>query len=374
MADYGEAPNSVKDASRELKAQNGFNTVLEAEKSGDAAPTKLRENGDSRLNTRALEIPKATSEPASWLSWFSKSEIAIENKDNIDGDVSSADENGPQQIPLKGLQDASTSAKQRRNSDPSLVSSSAKQVGASRPWLSLWGNASTQTKSSPSASAVGVASSTTNDSNATVSEHGRLTGMELRPPSPSHTFQQPANGTKPSCRWVSWSRRESKTGDEKTRPGSEVREPSFARSPRSRLESAFMDEAIERVANKASNRQRPQSPKGTEDLKRSRGSADETQKLHRTEAILLGPKENSKVDINFKEKPLPANLLLPALRATYSPIERPSLIQQISKLLQMSSSLEPKHVDIVHNPPLVKKALAIVSSASTIKCMALLHG
>ena len=52
------------------------------------------------------------------------------------------------------------------------------------------------------------------------------------------------------------------------------------------------------------------------------------------------------------------NLLLPPFKSTYRTASRPGLIEQLSRLFQIGSSAEPKHVDLC-NPPKIKRALSI---------------
>ncbi|KAI9718414.1 MAG: hypothetical protein M1812_004135 [Candelaria pacifica] len=58
------------------------------------------------------------------------------------------------------------------------------------------------------------------------------------------------------------------------------------------------------------------------------------------------------------QKSLP-NLVLPAFKSTYSEIQTPSMLQQITRLLLYNDQPATKHVSIIREPPRVKKALAI---------------
>ncbi|KAF6231579.1 hypothetical protein HO173_010331 [Letharia columbiana] len=353
-----------RDQFTEYESRNGSSTAPEGEKSDDGTPENTAKNCDTRPESKShvSEVPKAANESTSWLNWFSKSETVTENGTSTarrDDDASSAGKNTPQSFISDVLQDGSASPKPRRNSEPSPVSPSAQQEEAPRSWLSLWSNASTQTKSSSSASAIGVASNPQRDSFGTEPQTGKVSDAGSCPMSTPQTPQQPTDGAKPSYGWAFWSRDQPKSDVEKTRPGSEIGELALAGSSlQSKPENAVVDEAGG-VPNKVSKRQRPQSLEVAADTKKPRGSGDNAKSDSNPDAIPLDSKTKPKVDAGSKSKGMPENLLLPSFKTTYSTVGRPSLIQQISRLLQLRSTLEPKHVDIVQNPPRVRRALAI---------------
>lgn len=359
----GRTSKNERDPFRGLNVENGFKAVSEVEKSEDATPENASENRETRPESQShvLEVPKAANESMSWLNWFSKPETAAENGTSIaqaDGDASSAAKDHPQNPISETLQDATTSRKQRRNSEPSPVSPKLQQENAPRSWLSLWGNVSTQTKNSPSASVGGVASDPRNDLNGIGPRSGKADSAEPDTVSFPQS-QQPRDGAKSSYGWAFWSRDQPKSDDEQTHPGSEVGELALAGSSlQTKPESAVVDEA-RGFTNKVGKRQRPQSLEVAESSKKPWGTDDDDKKDSKPEAIPLVPKIKPKVDVDSKAKSMPENLLLPSFRTTYSSKGRPSLIKQISRLLQFSSPSEPKHVGIIQNPPRVNRALAI---------------
>lgn len=338
----------------------------EVEKSDDATLGNSSENREIRPESQSLvlDVPKAANESISWLNWFSKSEIAAEIGTSIaqaDVDASSAGKDRPQNPISETLQDASTSRKQRRKSEPSPISPTLQQEDAPRSWLSLWGNVSAQTKNNSSASVAGVASDPRNDLSGSGSRSGKADSAEPDSVSNSQPPQQPGDSTKSSYGWAFWSRDQPKSDDEKTCPGSEVGELALAgSSSQTKPESAVVDEA-RGLPNKVGKRQRPQSLGVAEDPKKSRSTDDDDKKDSKSEVTPLAPETKPKVDASSKAKSLPRNLLLPSFRTTYSSRGRPSLIHKISRLLQLSSPSEPKHVDIVQHPPRLNRALAIVS-------------
>ena len=314
------------------------------------------------------EVPKAANESVSWLNWFSKSENGTgDGRSSMqpDADAIRVGKNDPQSDVSEALQDVPIPSQQRRSSEPSPVSPNGLPEEAPRSWLRLWVNASSQIRSSSSASAIDVVSDAQNDSNGAELQTGKLADVEadlvsIRP-------QQLKDDVKSSYGWAFWSRDQPKSDDEKARPGREVGELALAgSSSQSKPENAVVDEA-RGVPNKIAKRQRPQSLEVVEDLKQPRSAGDDDAKCFTPEAVDLAPISQPKVDAGSKAKLMPENLLLPSFRSTYSEVGRPSLIQQISRFLQLSSPLAPKHVVIVQNPPRVKRALAIVSLARCVE-------
>ena len=352
-------PNTEGDTSQEPKTKNGIITVPQVEYPEDGTPTSTPDDRDTRPESRnqASVVPNATNGSASWLNWFTKSEIATEVERSIahphDGGKS-VDKNRPQDSSSDALPDAPASPKQRRNSEPSPVSPSAEQEHPPRSWLSLWGNASTETKGSSSASALGLAPNSLDVSNKLEPRNSKLLSSLQR-------SKQPVDGAKSSYGWGFWSRDQPKSDDVKTCPGSGVGELALAGlSSQSKPEIAVVDEA-KGLPREVGKRQTRQSLEAADDPKKLGGIRNDAQQKVKPGVIPLVPETNTQVDACPKAKAMPQNLLLPSFRSTFSTVEKPSLIQQISRLLRTSSSSEPKRVDIVQYPPRVKRALAIVS-------------
>ena len=373
MTGAAEKPSNTEgNTSQEPKTNGGFDTVPEAEYPEDGTPISTSNDHDTRPESRnqASVVPNTTNGSASWLNWFCKSEIATGVERSMahpEGSGSSMDKNRPQSSSSDALQDAPTSPKQRRNSEPSPVSPSVEQERPPRTWLSLWGNASTETKGSPSASALGLASNPLDGSNKIESPNSKLLDAETVPLSSPQCSKQSVDGAKSSYGWTFWTRDQPKGNDERTCPGSEIGELALAgSSSQSKPESAVVDES-KGLPNQVGKRQTRQSLEAADDPKKHRGIRNDAQQKVKPEIIPLGLKTNTQVDACSKAKAIPKNLLLPSFRSTYSTVEKPSLIQQISRLLRMSSSSESKRVDIVQYPPRVKRALAIVSLAQHVQ-------
>ena len=370
-ANNGITSTNEIDRSKEQEIRNASNTILEAEKPRNAIPEDASNTHETRPESQhqVSEVPKAVNESASWLNWFSRPEIAIEGETGIaqpDGNATGANKDPPQCTAPDVIQSAPNSPKQRRNSDPNPVSPNITQQEVPRSWLSLWGNASRQTKGSSSASATGLALHAQNGPLDTECHAGKVDDVISDTVSTPQPPQKSADGPKSSYGWAFWSKDQPKSDDAKTSSVSEIGELALAgSSSQCKPKTATVDEAKE-VPKKTGNRQRLQSLEADENPNRTQGSRDDAKKDCKREGVPLAPDIKPKTDNSSNVKHIPANLLLPSFRSTYRVVGKPSLIQQISKLLQLSSPSEPNHVAIVQNPPRVKRALAIVSLAQCI--------
>ena len=357
-----------RDRPKEQELENASSTTLNAEKSRDPIPEDASNNHETRPESenQVSEVAKTVNESASWLNWFSRPEIVTADETGIakpDDNVTVANKDSPQCTVPDPLQSAPDSPKQRRNSDPNPVSPNIPQQEVPRSWLSLWGNASRQAQGSSSASATGLASHPQNDSLDTERQTGKvddvISDTVSAPPPP----QKPADGSKSSYGWAFWSKDQPKSDDEKTSSVSDIGELALAgSSSQCKPKTATVDEA-KGVQKNLGNRQRLQSLEADEDPNKTQYNRDDAKKDCKREAVPLAPNIKSKTDNSSNLKHIQENLLLPSFRSTYRAVGKPSLIQQISKLLQLSSPSEPNHVAIVQNPPRVKRALAIVSLA-----------
>ena len=365
-----------EDLRGEPVVQAGCSIPPECEKTENVTSGKTPKIHGPRPNpeSHVSEVPKAANKPTGWLNWFSKSEIATANGASISdphGDAIRAVTSRPQNTVSEALREAPASSKQRRNSEPIPVSPSVQQEEAPRSWLNLWGNASTLTKDGSSASAISVSPNPQTNNPSTSSQTGRVSDADPSPVSTPQTLQRPTDGAKSSYGWAFWSRDQPRGDVGNICAGREFGDLALAGSlSQSKPESGVID-AVRGVPDQVGKGQRPQTLDVAEDHKKPRGTGDDARKDVKMEAASSAPK--SKPNFNGpKAKPAPDNLLLPSFTSTYSTVERPSLIQQITNFLQLSSPSGSKHVNIIQNPPRVKRALAIVSLALLL-CMSLHH-
>ena len=365
-AKEGQGPAAEGVLQSDINSENGPKLVSREEKAETSTPPQrpqVVDGGDPESKDKPPDDTKATTESASWLNWFSRAENA-KGDDTIPPSLGSNNEqtsntnkDRPQSTMLQSSNDITTPAIPRRNSEPSPASPQAQEKPPTRSWLGLWGNATTQTIVTRSESATGAAKTILDSS-----EQEQSQDQKLVEPDPVTAPLPPAEslGAQRSYGWAFWSRDQSKSDDEKQSPSSNVGELALAgSSSQSKPENAVIDEA-RGVPSKVGKRQRPQSLDLPEEHKKPRNASVGVKKDVAPEPATAPPKAKPATNAGSKTKRLPDNLVLPPFKGTYQTAAKRGVIQQLSRLLHLGPQAGPKHVDIVPNPPHIKRALAIV--------------
>ncbi len=361
-------PAKPDTASQEQGLQANAEAGSAAEKvEAQETPQDISMNGDSGDKAKE-KLPgrvKSNRDSTGWLNWFSKVEIL---KDDLRPAAIARPENEEVSEVIKDRHESTIpevsqythppSHNQRRNSDPSPISPEAQPEPPPRSWLGLWGNATTQSLNSESVSPTRVtANGSINSKEPSLQSYrAEVTGPDsIANPQPV----PPSTEGGKSYGWAFWSKDQSNGDNGKTRAGSNVGELAQAGSAsQSKPETAVVDET-RGVPDKVEKRRRPQSFDPNGDNKKAK-SVDETSKRDSTINSASGSlKTKSAAETSLKAKRVPQNLLLPPFKRTYSVNGKPSLIQQLSRLLQLGSAPEPKHVGIAQTPHRIKRALAI---------------
>ncbi len=310
---------------------------------------------------KPLDENKSIRDSVGWLNWFSKVEDP-QNGNPITGTVGASKEQTVNKgkalaegTILSAPKDTHPSPTQRRSSDPSPVSPKVQQKPPPRSWLGLWGNTTTQSQNRASESASGIATPEPDQLNEAMSkvDHSGVQAQSTAIPQPP---PQPAENPR-SYGWAFWSKDETREEDGKTNSHKNIGVLAQADSPTlSKPESALVVHQ-RGVPGKIGKRERPQSLATIEDFQKSKSAEDIQKRAARSGTIITKTKSTAEASLGAKR--MPENLLLPSFKRTYSYVGRPSLIQQLSRLLQLGQPSEPKHVSIGQNPPQVKRALAI---------------
>ena len=365
-AKEGQGPATEEGLQSDANRDTGGKLVSREEKAETSAPPErpqVEDGADPESKAKPPADTKATTDSASWLNWFSRAENA-KGHDTIrptlgsnNEQTSNTNKDRPQSTMLQASNDTPTPPIPRRNSEPSPASPQAQEKPPTRSWLGLWANATTQTAVTPSDTPVEAAKANSDNL-----EQEQSRNQKLVEPYPVDTPRPPAESSGPqrSYGWAFWSRDQSKSDDEKQSPSSNVGELALAgSSSQSKPENAVIDEA-RGVPNKVGKRQRPQSLDLPEEHKKPRNASVDVKKDAASEPAAAPPKGKPAADAGSKAKRLPENLVLPPFRRTYQTVVKPGVIQQLSRLLHLGPQLGSKHVDIVQNPPHIKRALAIV--------------
>ena len=365
-AKEGQAPATEEGLQPDASDETGVKLISREEKAGTSTPPErpqLEDGADPQLKAKPPETTKATTDSASWLTWFSRAENARGDDTirpslgNNNEQTSNTNKDRPQSTMLQASDDIPTPPIPRRNSEPPPASPQAQEKPPTRSWLRLWANATTQTAVAPSESATGAAK-TTFDS----SEQEQSQNQKLVEPDPVAIPRPPAESLGPqrSYGWAFWSREQAKSDDEREGPNSSVGELALAgSSSQSKPENAIIDEA-RGVPSKVGKRQRPQSLDLPEEHKKPRNANIGIKNDAAPGPAAAPPKAKPAADAGSKPKRMPENLVLPPLKRTYQTVVKPGVMQQLSRLLHLGPQSGPKHVDIVQYPPHIKRALAIV--------------
>lgn len=288
-----------------------------------------------------------------WLGWFSKP--ANQNaQDSAVGQVIAA--NGQ----MTSVEAADPGAGVRQGQERDLGTNSS-TTGSQRSlrspsWLRLWGNVALPAEKSSMSEVTEVSRQHSHD-NTQVQNPAGNPGQDtkrslLTSQGPAHVSETPK-----STGWAFWSRENSK--DERSGSKESFGKLALAGSPsQSHPENAVIDET-QRIPTKLGRSERSKSVEKVEERKSSQLENDAGGKSEASSA-----KSTSKFidQARTRTKTSSPNLVLPSLARTYRVIEKPSIIQQLSRFLQSSRLPDTKHVSIVPDPPRIKRALAIVKS------------
>ena len=357
-------PAKADTANLKQKSQWNVEGASAAKKSEDQASDLAKSaspDTGKELKSNPEDRTNHDRESTSWLNWFSKPAPltdptrVLQTDDKVLEKTSEVCEAPSPTTTNDVSQDVNTPlAKPRSNSEPGPISPVKQQEPAPRSWLGFWGNTTTQRQSNESVDTAPTAVDAKECSQP--SQASKPTEPEPEPETTPQPDYKLADGGK-SYGWAFWSKDKPDGDGGKSAAESKSGELAQAGSAsQKKPEKASVDESAG-VPNKVEKRRRPQSA----DLE---GTVKKTASVDGTDnKDITGAKSPSTPKgMSAAEKSLTAkreDLVLPPLKSTYSIDTRPGLIQQISRLIQLGSSLEPKHVKINPNPHRIKKALAI---------------
>ncbi|KAI9774776.1 MAG: hypothetical protein M1839_001643 [Geoglossum umbratile] len=304
----------------------------------------------------------------SWLGWFSKPMQAGSGMEVLQPSQGVPSAEGPKlgvQEPVK-MSCPSPTVRQTPDQlkDNNKILDATSPTQHARSWLGFWsGSAPTQNQNGRPASSdmLEVAQnkselpldstlSVTNESLARDPVDTPMTEAPLElSPAKTKTISDGPSG------WAFWSNGRAKPIVDHSTMGGSVSEPAIVITPSQSHPQALRGEennssAIFETA-KLGKRGRPKSLDITDD---STSNIPEVGPSTKKAAKLVEQTTKQQA-----QKPLPANLLLPSFNNTYHQQESPSILQQLARLLLQGKQMPTKHVQIVRDPPHVRKAIAI---------------
>ncbi|KAL8999339.1 MAG: hypothetical protein Q9169_001765 [Polycauliona sp. 2 TL-2023] len=301
------------------------------EKTIDSATSNTASSKESELNK-----PKVSNDAPLWRAWFSRHEEPSDQEPEPPEAIKATDKSNTNTI---------ETPMQRRVSNPELATKAAGQANVSRTWLGLWGtNRTSGVEPTDTAASTPLA----NTSRPQSSSNSNTAKIETNNPT---LESQPVSTAKPPG-WAFWSRDTTKSGEGNATDCS-VGELALAGSPsQSHPESAVLEESSGVLGK------RPRSVGSAGKLGTSQSQKKKIQK-----EVPVEPKGKVASDRPVERKPpendSTKNLLLPQITATYSPIERPSFFQSLSRLWYHNRTNDAGPVELTDSSPRIKRALTI---------------
>ena len=301
-----------------------------------------------------------------WLGWFSKpAQPVAQNPEPVNpaqGNVyaSSVATNRSSSFNQDSLQNGKTPPDQCQNSDPNPVPQIPQQEQQSRSWLSLWSSTNVPSErgtATPAAEPPGTTPRRETE-DASNPEQLKIGYNDVTQLTSENSSQTTDIGR--SQGWSFWSKDRSRDDHTSNVQKENVGKLALAGSPsHSRPENAVVEQARD-FPSKSERRERPESLKVTDDAGLPNNPKGETERRANTTVIKRLRNIKPTEETAAKASNTAANLLLPPFKRTYRVAEPPSLLQHLSRILKYTQVPDTKHLDLVLNPPRIKRALAIV--------------
>ncbi|KAI4166928.1 MAG: hypothetical protein LQ343_007631 [Gyalolechia ehrenbergii] len=317
-------------------AQNETSILNQHDLREKPSPNPSPEPGPPNMSTpKNLQSQESTAniEGLPWRAWFSRN-----------GSTAKPEPPKPPDAVSPSVPNEPESPVRRRNSDPSAGSSNTTQDTLPRSWLGLWAARSAKAGSADGAT-IAAPASIDKPLSSSVPATPNAEDVSVASNTQSSTTKAPG--------WAFWSREAS--GDaavdtiqsnkgELVLAESPAQVATASRSLNANQNNSAKRPVAREPAQKASvpNLAPAQTPSDTLPKDTGKSSRD---KIPKNEE--LGANKSSR------------NLLLPSLASTYRPAPKLSLLQSLTRWWQDDRSSGGSCVKVLHNPPRIKRALAI---------------
>ena len=267
------------------------------------------------------------------------------------------------------------------------IKSTSDEQNNKRSWLQMWGGTDTPNKSAPPSITGGDDNSHMHATPAMPIQASKLkadagttatsqaSSIETAPP------QLPGDSTK-SAAWVFWSRTQKNNSSTSSVDQPHVGEiaisdtPSAGRPKRASFSVPSSSDGPKNTIGKDTSKSvksmnqfktkssqiTTEDAKPAEVLKRDKKMM-ETSKIESTNATATTKPPADAKSLNTAASSLSqktsSSKLLPSFADTFAQQRSPTLLEQIGRLLNYTKTTEPKHLDVVRDPPRIRNALAI---------------
>ncbi|KAL8901408.1 MAG: hypothetical protein Q9207_005220 [Kuettlingeria erythrocarpa] len=296
--------------------------------------SKLNPARDTTLTKPEDEASKASNDISTWRGWFVRTKDAAKAE--------------PSEPPTTTIQTASNEVEtpiRRRYSDPSLTTSHTVEETLPRSWFGLWATThSTTAGSADGVAAPGKSKPSWSSGPATPSTEDASVVQHL-----------PVIPTNKSLGWAFWSKGASggMTDDVKQSNQGEL----VIAESHSKTSPSLTPDAAETVS--------AERPCSMDTLRKAHSSQPSQAETESDTLPNHTKKQRATTRGDFSQAnniSAPQNLLLPSIKSTYCSAPRLSLLQSLSRWWQDDRSSKTNRIQLLQNPPRIKRALAIVSA------------
>ncbi|KAL9599745.1 MAG: hypothetical protein Q9219_003628 [cf. Caloplaca sp. 3 TL-2023] len=309
------------------KENPSLNPSLESEPTnGQTAKQLASEGSEAKANPDALP----------WRSWFFRN-----------GPMSKPEPPEPPELVTQSTTNEHETLSRRRNSDPGAAPSKGIDIEAPRSWFSLWPVRSPNLGSSDE-----TISAAETGPDKPLSPNLRATAKTTLAPTAAST-QLTSTAKAPG--WAFWSREPSHIstlGGEPSNKGESVLAEAGSQNPPKIATSNSTQGVSDKEVLSVSMIHKPGNATPSQTTNRPETSSNVVETTGRNKIV-----DSALTQIKLK----PKNLLLPPIANTYLQVPRISLLQSLnpSRWWHDVRSNEENCVRLIHNPPRIKKALAI---------------
>lgn len=336
---------------------------LETKTNQDAQFKNSHDSTDS-MNDKSISAGKPADTSSGWLSWFSSQVNPVPQQVDPEQSIPVKDHGGngvvypTREISLDPKVEE-LSPNQKGNSEPNVLAKGSESASQARSWLGFWGSNSALPAEESKIEATAEAPGETFQDEAKAKGVVKVPVQDSKPSSSLPETQAGPSQVPRSTGWAFWSRENANS--ETSGSNHVVGRLAVADSPsQSQPESAVVNET-KGIPRKIGKIEKSKLQEIAEDKTTSRVSKGEIEEVRKTDAA--SPEFMSKPTARKQVKSVPSNLILPSFRRTYREIDKPSLFQQVGRLLQYNRIPDTRRVGIRHDPPRINKAIAIVSHA-----------
>lgn len=315
----------------------------------------------------SLDPRRSTTEPSIWLGWFSRNAVSNQSNSTTQPPEPAVNSSQSSQLPSENPLDGTSAHESHKpvaqeperdqSNKNTLITRSSTASPRPNSWFNLWHNAAAAPPAAageehllpapePQKSPTPMPAPNADRSPEQIKAPVEGATKEIQtPPGPGKTV-----GRAPG--WAFWSRDSPKQEDKALSATAEngklaVADTTSQNSPKS---------ATAEKVTSLGKRVRPQSLDRTDGATSSPESGLVT---HLTSGSATSKTKLPELVASKQLQSVLPNLVLPMFENTYGPQQNPTLLQQLGKLLRYCKSPNGQHIQIVRDPPRIKKALAI---------------